>query len=383
MLPVKVLLRKGHEPYNMVASPGMIREQRMTLESLGWSDFFRRNFSSEYAVKGLLPARVWRTSKQIYHILCEDGSYVARVSGNFRHRAQVSSDYPAVGDWVAVSLKPDGTEAEIRELLPRKTVFSRQAVSASGTESKSAEQVIAANVDVAFLIASLDGRRGFSLRRLERYLTLTRNSGASPVVVLNKADLAEDPESAAEKAREIAPGAPVHAVSAIEDEGVAPLRQYVTKAATLVLLGPSGSGKSTIVNSLAGAELMRTSAVRRTDARGRHTTTWSELTVLNGGGILIDTPGLRDVQLWSGDTAVEETFAELQEAASRCRFRDCQHSGEPGCAVAAAIESGEIEENRLVSFKKQKEEIAAAMRRRNHGEKLKHVKPPRPRRKKK
>lgn len=354
----------------------------MTLETLGWSDFFDRIFSSEHAGKGLMAARVWRTSKQIYHILCEEGSFVARVSGNFRHRARTSSDYPAVGDWVAVRLKPDGMEAEIREMLPRKTVFSRQAVSASGTESKSSEQVIAANVDVAFLVASLDSGRGFSLRRLERYLTLTRNSGARPVVVLNKADLSGDSEIAAAKAGEIASGAPVHTVSAIEEDGVAPLRQYVGAAVTLVLLGPSGSGKSTIINSIAGVDLMRTNTVRQTDARGRHTTTWSELTVLDGGGILIDTPGLRDVQLWSGDTAVEETFAELLEIARQCRFRDCQHSGEPGCAVVGAIESGEIEEKRLVSFKKQKEEIAAAMRRRNHGEKLKHVKPPRPRRKK-
>ena len=312
----------------------------MTLETLGWSDFFGQHFSSEHAGKGFMAARVWRTSKQIYHVLCEEGSFVARVSGNFRHRARQSSDYPAVGDWVAVRLKPDGIEAEIRELLPRKTVFSRQAVSASGTESKSSEQVIAANVDVAFLVASLDGGRGFSLRRLERYLTLTRNSGARPVIVLNKADLAGDCESAAAKAVEIASGAPVHTVSAIEEDGVAPLRQYVSDALTLVLLGPSGSGKSTIINSIAGVDLMRTNAVRRTDSRGRHTTTWSELTVLEGGGILIDTPGLRDVQLWSGDTAVEETFAELQEIARNCRFRDCKHSGEPGCAVAGAVESG-------------------------------------------
>jgi ribosome biogenesis GTPase len=355
----------------------------MTLEKLGWSDFFGQIFSSEHTGPGLMAARVWRTSKQIYHVLCEEGSFVARVSGNFRHRARISSDYPAVGDWVVVRLKAGGMEAEIRELLPRQTVFSRQAVSASGTESKSSEQVIAANVDVAFLIASLDAGRGFSLRRLERYLTLTRNSGARPVVVLNKADLAEDAESAAGKAREIASGAPVHTVSAIEEDGVASLRQYVSEAVTLVLLGASGSGKSTIINSIAGIDIMRTSAVRQTDARGRHTTTWSELTVLEGGGILIDTPGLRDVQLWSGETAVEETFAELQEIARGCRFRDCKHSGEPGCAVAGAIESGKIEKNRLISFKKQKEEIAAAMRRRDHGEKLKHLKPLRPRRKKK
>ncbi len=355
----------------------------MTLETLGWSDFFSRFFSSEHAEKGLMAARVSRTSKQIYHVLCEEGSFVARVSGNFRHRAQLSSDYPAVGDWVAIRLKPDGLEAEIRELLPRQTVFSRQAVSASGTESKSSEQVIAANVDMAFLIASLDEGRGFSLRRLERYLTLTRNSGAQPVVVLNKADLTEDADRAADKAREIAAGAPVHTVSALQEDGVAPLRQYIREAVTLVLLGPSGSGKSTIINSIAGVDLMRTSEVRETDARGRHTTTWSELTVIESGGILIDTPGLRDVQLWSGDTAVDETFAELRELARKCRFRDCKHSGEPGCAVAAAVESGEVEEKRLVSFKKQKEEIAAAMRRRDHGEKLKHVPPPRPRRKKK
>ncbi|NCG27934.1 MAG: GTPase RsgA, partial [Verrucomicrobiales bacterium] len=245
----------------------------MTLKSLGWSDFFAMELQSLELGDEIIPARVSRNSKHIYHVICEKGKLIARVSGAFRHQAKESSDYPSVGDWVAIKIGMDGLEAEIRGLLTRRTVFSRQAVSASGTESKSYEQIVATNVDVAFLVAALDGSRGFNLRRIERYLTLTRNSGADPVILLNKADLSSDLEADLEQAKSIAAGARVHAICALEEGGIEPLRQYVGDGKTIVLLGPSGIGKSTIINGIAGEEMMKTSEVRKGDSRGRHTTT--------------------------------------------------------------------------------------------------------------
>jgi len=353
----------------------------MTLKSLGWSDSFREEFQSLDLSDGIVPARVSRNSKHIYHVICEKGKFIARVSGAFRHRTKELSDYPAVGDWVAIKISPDGLEAEIRALFSRRTIFSRQAVSASGTESKSYEQIVATNVDVAFLVAALDGARGFNLRRLERYLTLTRNSGADPVILLNKADLSSELEFELDQAQSIAAGAPVHAICALEENGVDSLRQYVGDGKTVVLLGPSGIGKSTIINGIAEEEIMRTNEVRKGDSRGRHTTTWSELLVLRTGGALIDTPGLRDVQLWSDESSVGETFREIIEIAEQCRFRDCNHSTEPGCAVIEALGSGKISESRLISYKKQKQEINDSSRRRELGEKKKHEPPVRPRRK--
>ena len=353
----------------------------MTLESLGWSDFFRQNFKSNAFDADLIPARISRNSKHVYHVFSEKGKFVARVSGAFRHRAVESSDYPAVGDWVAIKIGPDGLEAEIRELLPRKTVFSRQGVSASGTESKSYEQVVASNVDVVLIIAALDGSRGFNARRIERYLTLTRHSGAEPVIVLNKKDLSDDVEDKIEQTKLIAGNAPIHAISSLDENGVVPLNQYVQEGKTIVMLGPSGIGKSTIINQLAGETLMKTGSVREVDLRGRHTTTWSELLILKKGGVIIDTPGLRDVQLWSEEFAIGETFNEIVEIAKSCRFRDCSHSNEPGCAVNSAVDEGQISQDRLTSYKKQKKEINDSLRRRELGEKRKHERPLRPRRK--
>jgi len=217
---------------------------------------------------------------------------------------------------------------------------------------------LAANVDVAILVAALDKGRGFNVRRIERYLTLTWNSGAQPVVVLNKADLAEDVDTALAQAKEVAQDTPVYAVSALHGQAIDSLRAHVSNGTTLVLLGPSGVGKSSLINRLAGEEIMRVGDVREFDARGRHTTTWSELTVLPSGGVLIDTPGLRDVQLWCDENSIDDTFREIVELASGCKFRDCAHGDEPGCAVREAVESGDLGEARLRSYNQQKREVA-------------------------
>ncbi|MGI9244480.1 MAG: ribosome small subunit-dependent GTPase A [Verrucomicrobiales bacterium] len=345
----------------------------VTLKSLGWTPALEETFQREHAADGLVPARISRNSKQIYHLLCEDGEFVARVSGHFRHRARLTSDYPAVGDWVAVRLRPDDGEAEIRALLPRRTIFSRQAVSAAGADSESREQILATNVDVALLVAALDGARGFNLRRLERYLTLARKSGAQPVIILNKVDLCDDPAPAIAETEAIAAGAPVFAISAIGEDAVEPLRELVDEGTTLVLLGPSGIGKSTIINAIAGEEIMSTGEVRHSDRRGRHTTTWSELNIIERGGVLVDTPGLRDVQLWTDQIAIDETFAEIHELALKCRFRDCTHSNEPGCAVLEAVTTEQLDPRRLQSYFKQSREAAEAELRREREVKKKHA----------
>jgi ribosome biogenesis GTPase len=346
----------------------------ITLSSLGWTPALDEVFKKDHAGRGLMPARVSRNSKQIYHILCEDGEFVARVSGNFRHHARIPSDYPAVGDWVVIKTRPDDGEAEILALLPRRTVFSRQAVSAAGADSQSREQVLATNVDVALLVAALDGARGFNLRRLERYLTLARNSGAKPVLILNKIDLCDDPAPAIAATEAIAAGAPVHALSALDESAIGPLRELIGEGTTIVLLGPSGIGKSTIINAIAGEEIMSTGEVRESDHRGRHTTTWSELNIIERGGILIDTPGLRDVQLWTDQAAIDQTFAEIQKLALECRFRDCQHQKEPGCAVRQALDDDKLDAKRLQSYFKQTAEAAEAELRRQRDVKKKHAK---------
>ena len=345
----------------------------VTLKSLGWTPALDETFQREHCAPGIVPARISRNSKQIYHLLCEDGEFVARVSGHFRHRAKLPSDYPAVGDWVAVKLRPDDGEAEISALLPRRTVFSRQAVSAAGADSQSREQILATNVDVALLVAALDGSRGFNLRRLERYLTLARKSGAQPIVILNKIDLCDDPAPAIAQTEAIAAGAPVFALSALDESAVAPLRELVHEGTTVVLLGPSGIGKSTLINAIAGEEIMSTGEVRSSDHRGRHTTTWSELNIIARGGVLVDTPGLRDVQLWTDQSAIDQTFAEIQELALGCRFRDCTHANEPGCAVIEAVTAEKLDPKRLQSYFKQSKEAAETELRREREVKKKHA----------
>ncbi len=280
----------------------------------------------------------------IYRVGTADGELLARVSGRLRHRAESRPDFPAVGDWVVVEPVAD-SDARIHAVLPRFSRFSRRA---AGDTTE--EQIVAANIDVVFLVGGLDG--DFNPRRIERYLAVAWESGATPVVVLNKADLVEDPRRHVADVEAVAPGVQVHAVSAKQPETIEVLRQYVTAGRTAALLGSSGVGKSTIANRLVGHDLLRTQDVRITDSRGRHTSTSRQMVLLEGGGILIDTPGMRELQLWDSGEALGEAFVDVEALAASCRFRDCRHLREPGCAVRAAVASGELAAARLESFHK-------------------------------
>jgi ribosome biogenesis GTPase len=314
------------------------------LSALGWNARLAEAFAP-HAAEGLAPGRVSLEHTHIYRVLTEGGEVLARVAGRLRHHAAARAEFPAVGDWVAVEPAPHGGDARIRAVLPRSSRFSRRA---AGDPTE--EQVVAANIDVVFLVAGLD--REFNPRRLERYLVVAWESGATPVIVLNKADLAGDPGAAADEVRRLAPAVPVHAVSARESSSLDVLRAYVGHGRTAALLGSSGVGKSTIVNRLLGEDRLRTRDVRESDSRGRHTSTSRQMVRIPGHGVLIDTPGMRELQLWETGGALSGAFADVDALAEGCRFRDCRHRQEPGCAVTAAVDAGTLPAERLESFRK-------------------------------
>jgi ribosome biogenesis GTPase / thiamine phosphate phosphatase len=321
-----------------------------SLPAYGWDSVFAERFAP-FAEQGLLPGRVVVQYQHIYRVVTEDGELLATVAGRLRHRADGRGAYPAVGDWVAIRPDPDSDRATIHGLLDRKSRFVRKVAG-----SVVAEQVVAANVDVVLLVTALDA--DFNPRRLERYLVLAHESRARPVVVLSKADLSPDLDEHRRVARSVVgPDVPVHVVCAPRDEGYEALRGYLEPGKTVTLLGSSGVGKSTIVNRLAGEELQRTQEVRKTDGRGRHTTTHRQLLLLPDGGLLMDTPGMRELQLWDVDEGVEETFSDVEELAVDCRFPDCEHDREPGCAVLAAVDEGRLTAERLESYHKLRREL--------------------------
>ncbi|HSC26282.1 MAG TPA: ribosome small subunit-dependent GTPase A [Vicinamibacterales bacterium] len=320
----------------------------MDLSALGWTPGLAEAFAP-HAAKGLVPARVALEHTHIYRVATGKSEWLARVVGRLRHLATSRVDYPAVGDWVAVEPPSHGGDARIRAVLPRSSRFSRRA---AGDPTE--EQIVAANIDTVFLVGGLD--RDFNPRRIERYLVVAWESGASPVVVLNKADLADDPETFVEEVRRLAPAVPVHAVSCRVPGSLDVLRTYLGQGRTGALLGSSGVGKSTIVNQLVGYDLLHTRDVRVADSRGRHTTTARQLVLLPDGGVLIDTPGLRELQLWDTGGAIRSTFGDVEALAETCRFRDCRHRDEPGCAVREAVEAGELAEERVASYHKLRDE---------------------------
>lgn len=312
----------------------------MTLKQLGWS-----GHRAVLNAPGEAIGRVAVEHRDGFVLYTEAGEIPATLAGRLRHDAEAV--WPAVGDWVAFRAAPD--RGTIHRVLPRSGVFTRKAAGRAVTA-----QVVAANVDVVFLVAGLDG--DFNPRRLERYLALAHEGGVAPVIVLSKSDLCDDPAEAADRAKAVAPGVPVHAISTMTGLGLADLEAYFTGDRSVALLGSSGVGKSTLINALLGRDAQRVQAVRD-DGKGRHTTTHRELILRPGGGLLIDTPGMRELQLWGGGEALGDVFSEVEEIAARCRFRDCSHASEPGCAVLAAVYNGTLPEDRLQSYHKLKGEL--------------------------
>lgn len=320
----------------------------MSLSDLGWDNDFQQGFDP-FDGQGFVPARITREERAGYLVHTADHEEMAVLAGRLRHELELREDRIAVGDWVAIRQESQG-QSLIQGLIPRRTWISRQAAG-----GRSQEQILAANVDVVFLVTSLDAN--YSLRRLERYLTLAWDTGAQPVLVLNKIDICDSLEQRLAEVTELAGAAPCCATCAINGRGVDALASYLESGRTGVFLGSSGVGKSTLINDLLGHERQATQPVRETDSRGRHTTTHRELILLPGGGVLIDTPGMRELQPWASEEATRQTFHEIDELAASCRFHDCRHDQEPGCAVQAALADGDLEPDRLASYHKQQREL--------------------------
>lgn len=326
-----------------------------SLEALGWNEDLARHFAAE--TTECRPARVAVAHNYLFQLLSTSGALIAEVSGRLRHQTATQDAMPVVGDWVSARIHADEDKATIETVLPRRTSFSRKA---AGEATR--RQLVAANIDVIFLVCGLDG--DFNLRRIERYLVAIADSGARAVIVLNKADMSSEPDRARAEVEALTPASPIHVISCLEEGGVEPLTEHLSLGRTIALLGSSGVGKSTIINRMLGTERQRTGGVRRRDRRGRHTTTQRELIVLPTGGLLIDTPGMRELQLWDADVATDDAFDDIEALSAGCRFRDCRHDQEPHCAVRGAVEAGTLPAARLDNYRTLTREADELRRRR-------------------
>jgi ribosome biogenesis GTPase len=337
----------------------------MKLEDLGWDDFFERQLAS--AAPGLMPARITAEYAGCYGVSFAGGEALASISGRFRHAGASAGEMPVVGDWVLLAGDRSSERLPIRAVLTRKSKLSRK--NADG--GKTAEQPIAANADTIFIVQGLD--HNYNPRRIERFLVAVWESGAAPAVILNKADLCDCAAQRAAEAALHAPGVPVIVLDSVSRRGYELLEPFLAKGSTLAFIGSSGVGKSTIINNLTGAGAkQKTAAVREKDSKGVHTTTTRQLILLPGGALLIDTPGIKGLEAWNAPTGLKDGFNDIEELALNCRFTDCGHETEPGCAVLKALEAGTLDRSRYLNCLKMKKEAAHQKAKTDQAEQLKH-----------
>jgi ribosome biogenesis GTPase len=325
----------------------------MHLQQLGWNNFFADNFR-QLSLGGFIPARLTEQMKGLYRVCAESGEYLAGLSGRMRYLTASPADLPAVGDWVAIAVNSGSRRTRIQSILPRRTQLSRKA---AGREVR--EQIIATNLDTVFIVTAAS--QELKLRRVERYMSAIWDGGAQPVILLNKVDLHGEASFTARglvaKLESSFPGVAVHALSALKGHGIEALRGYLAPATTAAFVGSSGVGKSTIINSLANTSLA-TLPVRAKDDRGRHTTTSRQMIFLPNAGMVIDTPGMREFQPWDAEEGIHRAFEDIADLAAGCRFRDCSHRGESGCAVEDAVQLGVLTRERLENHHKLLAELA-------------------------
>ena len=320
-----------------------------TLLKLGWDQQFEEAFTA-LERDDLVPGRVAVENRDNYIVMTGDGEYMAEITGKLRFSVLDAADLPKVGDWVACSVFENDRNGVIHEILPRRTKFSRRTAG-----KKTEEQVLATNINTIFIVQSLDNN--FNLRRMERHLVMVYEGGSRPVVILNKSDICPDPGAYVARVKSVLPGIEVLAVSAYSGEGLQNMSQFLSEGETIAFIGSSGVGKSSLINRIMGEELLRTQEIRLADSRGRHTTTRRELILAPEGGLLIDTPGIREFQVWESTEGIDETYSEIIDLSAGCRYSDCTHTCEAGCAVIAAVSEGRITQGRYESYLKLRKEL--------------------------